>query len=90
MKYRHNRIAACTNSESEYERNRARNRPVCLREGGGGGGESKRRRDADENISRRSVRSCTHQRQEGKVSARSARRNIPRETPRDRAGKTGR
>jgi len=32
FKYCHNRIAACTNSESEYERgNRARNRPVCLR-----------------------------------------------------------
>lgn len=39
-------------------------------------------------ISRRSVRSYTHR--EGKVSARSASRNIPRETPRDRAGKTGR
>jgi len=35
------------------------------------------------------VRSYTHRRQEGKVSARSAGRNIPRETPRDRAGKQG-
>lgn len=48
--------------------------------------ESKRRRDANENISRRSVRSYTQQGQEGEVSARSVRRNIPREVSRDRAG----